>query len=181
MEPGTAIITVDRTKPFNPAQFINHRWTIAEEDECSPAFGELDLSDVYLATCLEWDERHIAGEEKLRRLKEAGHIRLDAKVLQTLWENQHVIPESWKRKADGARLFIFFDGTVLQHPSGSRCVLCLYWQSGAWYWGINWLGLDWRADNPSAVLKGSRSNGSGATIDASTCGHQEAWEARNLC
>ncbi len=146
------IIPIDRTIPFNPAEFIGKGWKIAEEDERSLALAEVNLDDVQFEDMLESGETFIKGETKLERLKVAGHIRLDAKIFQTLWENQQLIPESWKEKINGNTRYIFFDGTILLSPDGGRYVLYLYWLAGWWYWDCRWLGRDWDVGSPSAVL-----------------------------
>jgi len=147
------ILVIDRTTPFNPAEFIGSGWTIEieEEDERSLALTEVDFSKIRLETMLKKGETSINGEEKLKRLKEAGHIRLDAKVFQTLWKDKTLIPESWKKKMNGNTTYIFFDGTILRIPSSGRCVLCLCWDDGGWRWGCYWLGDDWGGCGPSAV------------------------------
>ncbi|MFA5967155.1 MAG: hypothetical protein WC805_01375 [Patescibacteria group bacterium] len=146
------IIPIDRTVSFSPAEFIGKDWKIAEEDERSLALAEVNLDEVCFESMLNKGEISVKGETKLERLKTAGHIRLDAKIFQTLWENQQLIPESWKEKIDGKTRYIFFDGTILLHPDGSRHVLYLYWYDGEWYWRYSWLGHDWPANDPSAVL-----------------------------
>ncbi|MFY9493080.1 MAG: hypothetical protein WAP55_01145, partial [Minisyncoccia bacterium] len=92
------------------------------------------------------------GTERIRRLKAANHIRLDAQIFQTLWENKHRIPEGWKEKINGNTTYIFFDGTSLRSPDGFRGALCLDWFGGEWHWDYCWLedGLD--DEDPSAVL-----------------------------
>jgi len=146
------IITIDRTAPFDLVKFLGQDWAIDEQDERSLALTQVDLANVQLEHMLKKSESRIKGEEKLKRLKKAGHIRLDAKVFQTLWENQALIPESWKEKTDGCTTFIFFDGTVLRCPDGRRDVLSLCWGGGQWYWNGRWLGRDWHVYGPSAVL-----------------------------
>lgn len=146
------IIPIDRDIPFNPAEFIGKDWKIAEEDERSLALAEINLDEVQFESMLNEGETSIKGATKLERLKSAGHIRLDAKILQTLWENWQLIPESWKEKINGNTRYSFFDGTVLLYPDGHRDVLCLYWDDGEWYWRCSWLGRDWGVDDPSAVL-----------------------------
>ena len=148
------VIAIDRTKPFDPV-FVGQGCTVIEEetDTRSTSLTELDLTKVRFVTMLKDGESHITGEEKLRRLKEAGFIRLDAGIFQTLWENQNLIPESWKEKVNGSTRFIFFDGTVLLRPDGDhRCIFYLYWIDGKWFWYRCWLGIGWDASNPSAVL-----------------------------
>lgn len=152
-EPVARVIKIDRTKPFNPADFIGSGWMIDEpQDERSLALDEMDLIKVRFETMLKSGEPYITGEEKLKRLKAAGHVRLDAKIFQTLWENQSLIPESWKEKIDGNTRYIFFDGTVLRSPGGRRCVLYLCWYDGRWRWCYSWLDNSWSVSSPSAVL-----------------------------
>jgi len=150
----TSLLSIDRTKPFNPAFFIiGTGWSIDEEDQRSLSLTKVDLTKVRLETMLKSNENVITGgEEKLERLKEAGYIRLDAKILWTLWENQSLIPESWKEKINGNVCFIYFDGTVLLSSDGFRYVLCLYWDGGEWVWGCTLLDCNWDIHFPSAVL-----------------------------
>jgi hypothetical protein len=137
-----------------PASFIGPGWSIAadETDSRSMALTELDLNKVRLVTMLNEGEKYIGGEEKLRRLKSSDYIRLDADIFLTLWENQHLIPESWKEKVNGNIRYIFFDGTVLRDSDGNGCVRFLCWDGGQWDWNVYWLGNDWNENYPSAVL-----------------------------
>ena len=146
------MIKIDRTEPFNLAQFMVQGSSIEEQDERALVITEVDLSKIRLETTLKPGETPVIGEERLKRLKKAGHIRLDAKVFQTLWENQSLIPEKWKEKTNGNTTYIFFDGTVLRRPGGFRYALCLYWRDGEWSWHYYWLDNDFDASNPSAVL-----------------------------
>ena len=144
-----------RKKRFNPVKFIGEGWSIIEQDENSLKITELDLSKVQLVTILKDGETSVGGEEKQKRLKNAKHIRLDAAILQVLFENQHLIPESWKEKTKGQTTYIFFDGTILRDSRGDRCVLFLYWCGGQWHWDCRWLGGGWGVNNPSVVLLAS--------------------------
>jgi hypothetical protein len=151
------VIQIDRTSPFDPVVFIADDWTIEEEDERALGITELDFTQVRFETCLRDGERYIKGEEKLRRLKEDGRIRLDAKIFQTFWENKHLIPPAWKekRKDDMTKddmTLIFFDGTILRSPDGILYVLCLYWDDGQWGWSVRWLADNCYVSRPSAVL-----------------------------
>lgn len=138
------IITIDRTQPFDPVNFLGKGWSIEEQDERSLVLAKIDIAKVFLATA--------QGDENLRRRKEAGHIRLDAKVFQTLWENQTKIPESWKSETNGSATWICFNGTVFRGPGGERCVLSLFWSAGWWHWGRSVFVGGWLAFYPSAVL-----------------------------
>ena len=161
----SSVIPINRTTPFNPTKFLGEGWSIwkgpadgdglsgdEEQDERSLDLTELDISKVQLVTCLHGDEDYIKGEERLKRLKKAKFIRLDAQIFLTLWQNQHLIPESWKEKTNGNTTYIFFDGISLRSPLGDRYSLCLFWRGGEWLWLCFWLGRDRFSDDPSAVL-----------------------------
>ncbi len=155
---GEPKVVVINRKCFNPKKFIGGGWSIMnnETDVRSTLLTELDLTKVQQVAMLKNDETHIKGEEKLKRLKASGLIRLDADIFITLSENQHLIPEKWKDKVDGNTRYIFFDGTVLRHSgSGRRSVLCLSWDCGGWDFDMRWLGLEWLSSCPSAVLASS--------------------------
>jgi hypothetical protein len=141
-----SIISIDRSRPFNPVEFIGEGWSIVEEDERSLALTKVDISNIRLETMLKDGETQVKGEDKLLRLKASGHIRLDAKVFLALWENKEHIPESW-----GSR-FVYFDGTVLRGLRDGRDVLYLYRDGSGWHYNCHWLGYDWSASSPSAVL-----------------------------
>jgi hypothetical protein len=159
------ILQIDRSQPFDPVKFIGKGWTIwkgpidgdglkgdKEQDSRALAITDLDLTKIRFETGLKGKVTSMKGETKLARLKEAGHIHLDAGVFQTLWQNQHLIPHQWKEQTNGNTTFIFFDGTVLRHPGGDRCVLCLFWNGGEWGWDAYWLWSERDASRPSAVL-----------------------------
>jgi hypothetical protein len=139
-------LQIDRTKPFDPVEFIGKGWTIDEQDKRSLDLNEIDLNKVSLETILKEGESIVNGEEKLKRLKESGKIRLDAFVFKTLWDNKELIPEEWEGK------YVSFDGTILRYSSGIRCVLYLYWSDGEWDWSYGWLDDDWSVRYPSAVF-----------------------------
>ncbi len=147
------VLAINRNR-FNPKKFIGDRWSILndETDARSTLLTELDLTKVELRTMLSDGETYVKGEEKLKRLKSSGLVCLDADIFLTLWENQHLIPESWKEKVGGNTRYIFFDGTVLRLSDGSRCVLDLYWYDGQWRWGVHWLDGGWGGSYQSAVL-----------------------------
>lgn len=152
MPKAPKVIAITRT--FNSEKFFGKGWSIVEKetDPRSKSLTELDPTKVEFVTTLKDGETRVWGEEKLRRLKAGNYTRLDADIFHTLWENQSLIPESWKEKVNGDVRFIYFDGTVLRDPDGRRYVLCLYWSGGAWRWNVGWLDRGWFANNPSVVL-----------------------------
>lgn len=156
------IITIDRSRPFNPVEFLGEGLAIwkgpvngdglsgeEDQDERSLALTEVNLADVKLVTMLNDGEDCVKGEEQLKRLKASGQIRLDAKFFQTLWENQHLVPESWKEHA------VCCDGTLLRSTYGSCDTLRFYWNYGRWCRDCCWLKLGRTVRYPSAVLQSS--------------------------
>lgn len=157
-------ILIDRSKKFN-LTFVGSGCTIwkgpadgkglegeEEQDARSLVLTEVHLSKIRFETMLRPGEISITGEERITRLKAAGHICFDAAVFHHLWENKHLIPESWKEEINGSTRYIFFDGSILRSSYGYRYVLYLYWDVGQWRWRVRWLGYGWDAGNPSAVL-----------------------------
>ena len=103
------IIRINRKELFDLLRFIDHQCLkIDDQDERSVILNEIDTSKIALESMLH-GETAISGEEHLKRLKQAGHIRLDARFFQTLWRNQHLIPERWKGTIKDHK-HIFFDG-----------------------------------------------------------------------
>ncbi len=152
---GGGLLTIDRSKLFNPAGFSSllNGFVIGEpEDGRSLALAAIDPASIRLETMLQSNETQIAAAERWRRLKASGYICLDAKIFEAFWQNQHLIPECWKNKIGRHIVSICFEGTKLRSPGGCRYVLYLFWDGGEWDWHCLWLGGVWGADVPSAVL-----------------------------
>ncbi len=157
-------IKIDRTKSSDPKS-VNDGLTIVkdETDTRSMTLTKVDLTKIRFETMLKEGETFVTGEERLKRLKKRGHTRLDARIVQTLIENKHLIPESWKKKVNGDIRYIYFDGTVFRDPIDRRGILCLYWSGrswsrsygwhdGWWFLGFKFLSHNLGANCPSAVL-----------------------------
>jgi len=143
---------IDRTVPFNPVKFIGSGWSIIEEDKSSLALTEIDFGKVSFETCLKFGEKYITGEEKLLRHAKAGHILADAKIGQTLFEEEGQKTLEYLYKEKGITWFEL-QGTVLRHPDGDRYALYLCRDDdGRWGWGCGWLGSYRGSANPSVVL-----------------------------
>ncbi len=150
---STRIINIERKQLFDPVQFMHHRGLeIAEQDERSVMLEKIDISKIALVSMLGTDTV-ITGNEHLKRLKKAGHIRLDARIFQTLWENQELIPEVWKGTKKVAK-HIFFDGTILKNQFG-KYVIGMFWdRDNRWSWTYCRLDLGgWRSEDVSAVVE----------------------------
>lgn len=160
-------ISINRSNPFNPAEFIGAGWTIwrgpadgnglqgeEEQDARSLALTEVDLGGVILDAALSAGENSTSGEERLRRLAVASGVKMDAKIFQTLWENKKMIPERMKEKTNGNITFVFADGTILRSPSGIRYSLYFCWDADyrEWFWDSYWLADDRDVHDPSALL-----------------------------
>ncbi|MBI2674646.1 MAG: hypothetical protein HYX22_02845, partial [Candidatus Yanofskybacteria bacterium] len=137
--PRPNILSIDRSKLFNPAMFIGAGWSIwrgpvngnglegeEERDHRAATLTEVDLNKVQLVTCLKRGESVMTGEERIRRLKTDGRVRHDENVFKSFWENRVQLPDRFKKKVNGNIQFIFFDGVVLRGPNGYRYTLYLY-------------------------------------------------------
>lgn len=154
---------------FSITEFIGADWKVWQgpadgqgldgEEDRDPRnvdIKEIDWVQVMRETCLKSGETSIKGEEKLRRLKELGHIRLGGSAFLALWRDYQVNKEKsvleWLYNTFGVTYLDFF-GLVLRSPYSFRCVLYLYRRDdGQWDWDTDWLGLDWRARHFSALL-----------------------------
>lgn len=166
------IINVDRSKIFDITSFacLDRDWNKPEEDDRSLALTQIDLDRVKLLSMLNEGEKSISSEERLKRLVNAGHIRLDALVLQTLLREDWRIPNSWKVTRHIVNLLdhtrphiihdvtsIFFDGTILSRPNSEhKSVLCLQWDYSYDYgkpiWGFGMPSMEYnRPQTLSAV------------------------------
>ncbi len=150
------VIAIKRGR-FNPAEFIGKNSSINanEMDTRSTTLTELDITKVKLVTMLRCGETYINSADRLKRLKKKpGKIRLNADIFLTLWENQHLIPESWKEKVNGKTHHIFFDGSSLKHSGLDRFhgFLCLYWNGSKWDHGVDWQVSGWTGISSSAIL-----------------------------
>lgn len=120
--------------------------------ESNDPMASFDPSKLSLHLESEQEKGYVKGEILAERMKGKS---LNSNVFKHLLDNPKLIPESWKEKVNGYIKYIYFFGTVLRDPHGDRCVLCLYWYDGEWQWNASWLGGDWRANDPSAVLASS--------------------------
>ena len=158
---GRTHLKINRTKPFDPEDFLDQPyWLIwcgpvnrdgfkGKPQQCvaSLALVSIDLAKVRLVACLKGKEIVVNGEEFLHRLKRAKHLRLDAQVLQALLQNQHLIPDAWKK----VERVCFMGTELLLAPSGQRYVLFLKWNGTEWCFGYERLTSDFGADTPAAV------------------------------
>ena len=86
----------------------------------------------------------------MRKLLSSNSV-LNVNVLDYLFKNPHLIPESWKKDEKGNTRYIFFWGTIYRNSGGSLYVRYLYWYGSRWRWGYHWLVRDWDSDYPALV------------------------------
>lgn len=158
-------ISIDRDKPFDPAKFIGSGWSIwrgpadgdglsgdEDQDKRSLALTELDVTTIRLETMLKPGEKSLPGDMRQQRLKEAGHVRLDAGIFQHFWRNQHLIPKHFKSPTGSDTTLIYIEGTVLRSPKGNRCVLFFYWHQKSWKWDYIIATAVVKDNDPSAIV-----------------------------
>ena len=164
-----AVLKLACTKVFNPAEFIGKDWKVwrgpadgnglegdEDRDVREDDLAVIDWEQVVLETNLLKDETVVGGEEKLLRLEAGSNIRLGGKAFLSLWEDYQgnransVLEKLYQSK--GVKVVYFF-GTVLRGPLGSRCVLYLCrGGDGSWGWSCYWLDRVWLARHPSVSL-----------------------------
>src|SRR3989344_1008330 len=111
----STVISIDRSYPFNPEEYLCKGVKIDSEDQRSLALTEIDLSNVQFVSMLKDGELSINGEEKLSRLKASGNILLDAKIFEFLLEHKIRIPPHLEEKVQNQTYYISFDGTGLSY------------------------------------------------------------------
>src|SRR3989344_797976 len=142
---GPNTLVIDRSRPFNPTRFIGKGWTIEEQDERALALTEIDFGAVRFESGLKEGEAAITGEEKLKRLKAGGVVRLDAKIGQTLYEENGQATLRFIHEHFGIS-WLELAGTVLRHPDGRRyCLYLCRYGDDPWRWRYGWLDYDRRA------------------------------------
>ena len=144
------IIQIDRSKPFDPT-FLGEAWTVEGEDERSLTLTEIALEKVRLFNPKSQGDKRGANNRIWRAKLAEGHITLDAKVFQTLWENQHLIPSTWKRRTGDRATVILFDGTLLRKGS-TEYTVGLQWTGSEWFCSKDYSGGDLFPECFSAVL-----------------------------
>jgi hypothetical protein len=83
----------------------------------------------------------------------ANSPALDSTVLDCLFENPVLIPETWKRDDLQRICYIFFWGTIYRHlPENILCVRCLCWTGSFWSWRYERLDRFWNDVDPAAML-----------------------------
>jgi len=122
-----------------------------ETDARSIAISDIKISNIRFESMFEGDIG-LSGNERLKNLKKAGHIRLDARVLQIFALNNKrkiTLPKQWREivraggdaSDDGFNRFTL-DGSVFVRPHvqhSGHYVLSVFWCKHAWYYRLEWL------------------------------------------
>jgi hypothetical protein len=147
-------VLVERSVPFETERFLGMGWDIAEENPRSQALATVDFTRVRIVSMLDRgaNEDSANGDELIRRVWALNEIPLDVKVFETLWNDQSLIPESWKEKVPdrggpGLSTKIYFPGTIFRADNGDRCCIFIAWHDDSeWRNGVSWLGQDMSID-----------------------------------
>lgn len=92
----------------------------------------------------------IQGHELRKRLQDKSV--LDPRILDALFENQHLIPESCKVDEQGRHRYIYFWETRFHDRVGNLYVRNLYWDGGQWRRNYDCLGNGWGVRRPALIL-----------------------------
>ncbi len=131
-------------EPFKPKD-----WKVEEHKKGGQLL--LNLPKIKLHFSLNQQGGRVIEGNKLRKELVSESV-LNANVLDYLLAYPKLIPEDWKRDANGNTRHIFFWGTIYRSSHGFLCVLFLSWDDGAWFRGSRWLESVWRGISPAAVL-----------------------------
>lgn len=139
------------------APYIPDGWMVKEEDQLpgrvrgqfvwDPAKVKFHLSPNQLGG------KYIEGTKLQKEL--ANEPVLPANVLDFLLKNPFLIPEEWKKDANGNTRYIFFWGTIYRGSSGRPYVRFLCFDDGWWRWSCLWLGSGWDVSDPAALRASS--------------------------
>jgi len=123
--------------------FIPDGWQVVEHEKG----GRFEWNPVNISLYLA-DGQKDGKSMKRDALRQALKVQkvLNANVLDFLLKHPELIPEEWKGK------FVFFWGTIYRSSVGDLYVRCLCWGGVGWHWGVDWLGDDWSACDPAALL-----------------------------
>lgn len=113
---------------------------------------ELFVDDKRVVFHLVHDQKTGSVKGHKLRTQLQGQQTLHPNVLDALYENQHLIPESWKLDEQGRARFIYFWAAGFRDSRGVLFVRCLYWQDGAWGRLCTWFVDRWVVQSPAAVL-----------------------------
>ncbi len=102
----------------------------------------------------EWqcdNKRVVSGHELYEKL---SHMAiLNENVLEYLLENQHLIPDTWKKNKQKEKLQIFFWGTIYHNEGGDLVrYLTRSRADEKWISVYMWLDFDLFRDSPAAIL-----------------------------
>lgn len=130
--------------------FIPEGWSVLPDSEQLPnrVLGQVKFDPSKVKLHLDEGQKNgkrIQGNELRKKL--VNEPVYTAHILDYLLkpENQHLIPEEWKKKG------VFFWGTIYRASNGNLYVRYLFWDGNRWDWICRWLDLDWSVYNPAVV------------------------------
>lgn len=146
-----AVLKIDRTKRFDPAEFIGEGWSIwrgprdgdgligDEEQDLRSLVNVTEINPLHLtkqAGASVCRESRMTGEAK-RDLLLLEDVQADIMIAQTLYGEKDQSTLKWVGRFLGMELIEFF-GTTLRRSDGSRCyfVLRCHQPSNSWSWYI---------------------------------------------
>lgn len=143
---------------FDKTRFLSN-WKVVknEIDINSVPLTSSDLNRVKFITALKEDEDPITGTENIKRLKENGYTCFNDKIFFELWENTYCLGKSWmdilNDSVNGHVRFIFFDGTIFEHPIIGISTLYVYWYDNKLQYSAYKLNRNRPIGSLTAVLK----------------------------
>ena len=139
-------------------RFIGDDWIVIHKDSVDRSSQSIVVSpkNIRLVSKLEGKETWLGGKEYLTRLNASNFECLDAFALRFFWNNEHLIPEHWKKDSQGNARHLFFEGTQFLSPKGERRILTLVWDNDSELWLMKSVPIAWaryRSDYSVVMLK----------------------------
>ncbi len=128
--------------------FLPSGWKVEEHRKGGSFVWNHNAVKLYLSDS-QHDRKQIEGNKLLKLL--ADKPVLNANVLDYLFANKHLIPESMKKDEQGNIRHIFFWGTIYRDADGLLCVRYLFFYDGQWRWSYLWLDDVWLGYSPAAL------------------------------
>ncbi len=149
-KPCWSTTSIDHLIDCSLPVFLPEGWSVLPDSEQLPnrVLGQVKFEPSKVKLHLDEGQKNgkrIQGHELRKKL--VNEPVYTAHVLDYLLkpENQHLIPEEWKKKT------VFFWGTIYRDSHGDLYVRYLDWIGGRWSWCYVWLGLDCHDYVPAAV------------------------------
>lgn len=101
------------------------------------------------------DGKYIEGYDLRKKLAKKNVV--NAAFMDYLEAHPNLVPDSWKKNADGNTNYIYAWGTIFRNSDGNLFVRYWCWDDGALQSDYGWLVSGWDGQNPALVVASTES------------------------